>query len=440
MNPYRENISKLLSVNPFRVSQAVGGVLALQGFFRSLPVIYGAHGCAEAIGQLLSQHYREPVALENVTIHDSNLVFGGSDSARDALELAMSRYKPDLTVLIGTSLTEMVGEDLENDVKQFVQEREGVLRKKLVLSLHMPDYEGSLETGFARMTERVLEAVIGLYGRTSRKKRRNRINLLPGPHLTPGDVMELKEIISSFGLEVITLPDLSSSLCGHLLIGNTKLSRGGVPLDYLDKMLTSGCTVAVGTCMEGAARLIEQAAGIPYRVFPSLTGLQATDDFFEFLIKESRSDVEVKYRWQRQILLDSMLDARCVYHGKAIIAALEPDHLLGMSEWLGEMGVKSFRAVAPSASPVLQQIEDGAIIGDLEDMERLAGEGADLWIGSSHGEPGAQRAGVEFEPMGFPVFGRLCTSLSVSVGYRGTTELLGRIGNALLTAERVARK
>ncbi|QWU13273.1 nitrogenase molybdenum-iron protein NifN [Paenibacillus sophorae] len=440
MNPYRENLSKPLSVNPFRVSQAVGGVLALQGFFRSLPIIYGAHGCVEAVGEMLSQHYQEPIALQNVSVHDSNLIFGGSESAQDALELAMSRYKPDLIVLIGTSLTEMVGEDLENDVKLFIKKHSRTLGNCLVLSLQMPDYEGSLETGYARMTERIVEAVVRLSGGTNRKKRRNRINLLAGPHLTPGDVMELREIISSFGLEVITLPDLSSSLCGHLLIGNTKLSRGGVPLDYLDKMMTSGCTVAVGECMEGAARAIEQSSGIPYHVFPSLTGLQASDDFFEFLRKQSRTEVQVKYRWQRQILLDSMLDARNAYRGKRIIAALEPDHLLGLSGWLGEIGVRSFRAVSPSSSPVLDKIKGEVQIGDLEDMELLAEDGADLWIGSSLSEQGALRRGIAFEPMGFPIFNRLGSFLTVSVGYRGTTEILGRIGNALLRAERRVHK
>ncbi|NGM83512.1 nitrogenase iron-molybdenum cofactor biosynthesis protein NifN [Paenibacillus sp. 7124] len=436
----RENASKPLSVNPFRVSQAVGGVMALQGFFRSLPIIYGAHGCVDAVGELLSRHYREPVALQNVTVQDSNLIFGGSESAQDALELAISSFQPELIVLIGTSLTEMVGEDLENDVKRFVEKCGQSARGSLILSLYMPDYEGSLETGFARMTERIVEAVTERTGGTARKKRRNRINLLAGPHLTPGDVMELKEIISSFGLEVITLPDLSSSLCGHLLIGSSKLSRGGVPLDYLDKMMTSSITIAVGGCMEGAARSIERSSGIPYRVFPSLIGLQASDDFFDFLRKQSRTEVQVKYRWQRQILLDAMLDAQAAYRGKRIIAALEPDHLLGLSEWLGEIGVESFQAVAPCASPVLESIKGGALIGDLEDLERLAAGGADLWIGSSYGEQGALRSGIAFEPMGFPVLGRLGTPLKISVGYRGTTELLGRIGNALLDAERSVRK
>lgn len=154
--------------------------------------------------------------------------------------------------------------------------------------------------------------------------------------------------------------------------------------------------------MEAAARRIEQASGIPCRVFPSLTGLQASDDFFDFLRKQSRTEVQVKYRWQRQILLDGMLDAQAAYRGKRIIAALEPDHLLGLSEWLGEIGVKSFRAVAPSASPVLESIKGGALIGDLEDMDRLAEDGADLWIGSSYGEQGPCAKALRSSRWAFP--------------------------------------
>ncbi|UTW70309.1 hypothetical protein KHA80_07070 [Anaerobacillus sp. HL2] len=39
-----------------------------------------------------------------------------------------------------------------------------------------------------------------------------RINLLVGSHLTPVDVIELKDIITSYGFEVIAIPDLSTSI------------------------------------------------------------------------------------------------------------------------------------------------------------------------------------------------------------------------------------
>lgn len=410
--------------------------MALQGFFRSLPVVYSADGCVEAIGQMLSRHFREPIALHNIALQDSNLVFGGGEIAQKAIELAISRHQPDLIALIGTSLTEMVGEDIESDVKLFMAGHSAA-KEKLFLSLRMPDYEGSFETGYAGMTKRIVEAGIGyLDGGATRKKRRNRINLLAGPHLTPGDVMVLKEIAASFGLEVLALPDLSSSLCGHMLVGHTKLSRGGVPIEFMSKMLTAAYTLAVGGCMEETARLLEQYAGIPFHIFPCLTGLQAVDDFFRFLLEFTQHEVQVKYRWERQILLDCMLDARSAFRGKRILATLEPEHLLCLSGWLDEIGVGSFCAVSPVSSPVLDRIKGTVLVGDLEDAEHLAMEGTDLWIGSSLCEPGARRCGVAFEPLGFPVFGRIGTALTVSAGYSGTSGIVSRIGNKLLEVER----
>ncbi|MFD2880394.1 nitrogenase component 1 [Paenibacillus rhizoplanae] len=93
------------------------------------------------------------------------------------------------------------------------------------------------------------------------------ITLLPGSFLTPADVMELKEIISSFGFEVIALPDISTSLSGHLLTGFSPLTRGGVPLDSMLQSLQSGLTIAVGGSMERPARRLHNAIGTPYKVF-----------------------------------------------------------------------------------------------------------------------------------------------------------------------------
>lgn len=39
--------------------------------------------------------------------------------------------------------------------------------------------------------------------------------------------MELKETIASFGLEVIALPDMSTSLSGHLLTGFSRSPAAG---------------------------------------------------------------------------------------------------------------------------------------------------------------------------------------------------------------------
>ncbi|MDF2926231.1 MAG: hypothetical protein K0R57_5145 [Paenibacillaceae bacterium] len=439
MEPNHEEAYRPLAINPFRISQPLGGVLALQGIYKSVPILHGAQGCAESIKTVMSRHFREPISIQNIAMHEYNLIFGGADTIREVVNIVMSKHKPDVIGIIGTSLTEVVGEDLLEAAASYGKDNVFALRDKLLFALYLPDYEGSMESGYAKTVYSVLQEVIRRNTHTSRKRHKNRINLLAGSHLSPGDVMELKEIIASFGLEVIVLPDLSSSLTGHLLTGHTPLSRGGVPLDYLNEISTSAFTIAIGGSMESSARLLQQALDIPYRVFPALTGLQATDDFFRFLQQHSRNEVQVKYRWQRQFLLDTLLDTRSVFRGKKVVAALDPDHLVALHQWLVEAGVKSFRSVASAPSPALEQLAGKVRVGDLEDLEAEAAGGADLWISNSHGEQAARRNGVPFIPLGFPIFNRFGSPMSINVGYKGTVDQLNCFGNILMNKESVYR-
>lgn len=428
--------TKPLAVNPHKMGQPLGGVLALQGFYRSMPLLHGAQGCSAFIKALMTRHYREPIAAQTTALMEHNVIFGGGKSLREGLDTVIEKHKPDLIGVLSTALTEVSGEDIEGELRLYRKER--TLKDTLVVAVSLPDFRGSMESGYAKTTEAVVTGIIEMVKEERpRKKVKNRVNLLVAPHLTPGDVMELKEIISSFGLEVIALPDISTSLSGHLLTGHTPLSRGGLPLDYARHVMTADTTIVIGECMVPAARKLEEHAGIPFKVFSSLLGLQASDQFFAYLAAKSRQDVPVRYKWEREFLLDCMLDAHFVYGGKRLAVALEPDHLYGVAGWLKEMGAVPASLVAPSSSTVFDRMDEEVLVGDLGDLEDAAAAiKADAWISSSHGEQGAERLELPFYPSGFPIFDRFGSSMAVSVGYKGTAEWVNGLGNVLLTGER----
>ncbi|MEO3947389.1 nitrogenase iron-molybdenum cofactor biosynthesis protein NifN [Gorillibacterium sp. CAU 1737] len=427
---------KRLSVNPLKISQTLGGTLALQGIFHAMPILHGAQGCAAFTKALMTRHYREPIALQTSALQEFNVIFGGEASLYEALDTIRAKHNPDVMVVLSTALTDVSGEDIRGELALYRKKHE--LGGRLLTGAMLPDFEGSLESGYARTVEALLEEVL-TSSALPRKKIRGRVNLLPGSHLTPGDVMELKEIIASFGLEVIAIPDISTSLAGHLLTGHTPLSRGGVPLDLLKQAAASDWTIAVGASMEGAARLFEKHAGIPYKLFAGVTGLAQSDEFFGFLQRIGSEPVSVKYRWQREFLMDAMLDAHFVFGGKKIALALEADHLAVQESWFREMGAKPDHRIAAARPYAGGKLSTGTMIGDLGDLEELAASGgADLWISNSHGEQGAHRRDIPFLPCGFPIFDRFGVGLHVSVGYRGTADWLNRVGNELLAAERRA--
>ncbi|WP_040951853.1 nitrogenase iron-molybdenum cofactor biosynthesis protein NifN [Gorillibacterium massiliense] len=441
--------NKAAVINPLKLGQPLGGIIAMQGFYRSLSIVHGGQGCAAFIRQLITGHYREPCAMQTSALQEMNVIFGSGRNLTEALDAVIAKHRPDIVTVLSTALTELAGgDDLKAEIRQYMRQRD--VKDTLVVPVSVPDFTGSLESGYARTVEAVIEAVLdkakrnqtaagaaGATGGTAGILRprpvKGRIVLLPGAHLTPGDVTELKDLIASFGLEVIALPDLSTSLSGHLLTGHTPLSRGGQPLDVVEQMLTAEAVIAIGSHMERAACKL-QAVGIPVRVFPRSFGLAATDELIEHLQQLARMTLPSRYIWQRENLVDCMLDAHFTYLGRRAVVALEPDHLLDMAGWLQEMGVKRKGLVSPVPSPALEKLDETVWVGDLDDLERMAGHG-DLWISNSHGKQGADRVGAHFVPCGFPVLHRIGAGLTVSVGYRGAIELTMRCGNLLLERE-----
>ena len=328
-------LKKSVSINPLKVSQPLGGALALQGFFRSLPVIHGSQGCAAFAKSLMTRHYREPIAMQTTALQEMNVIFGAEKSLHEALDTVIAKHDPEFIGVLSTALTEVAGDDLHGNLKDYLKNKP--TNERLIFGVSLPDFKGSLESGYSKTVEKVVEQILENENLPTRTVR-NRVNLIPASHITPGDVMEIKEILYMFGCEVITIPDLSASLSGHVLTGFSSLSRGGVPIETLTQMLTAEMTLVIGGSMEPVAKQIEKAGRVPYRVFPSLTGLQANDDFFTFLQTWRRKKTPIKYLWQRENLLDCMLDSHFYFMGKQAVIALEPDHLYAMTGWLKEMG------------------------------------------------------------------------------------------------------
>jgi nitrogenase molybdenum-iron protein NifN len=260
------------------------------------------------------------------------------------------------------------------------------------------------------------------------------INVLPGCHLTPGDIDKLRNIIEDFGLDPIFLPDLSGSLDGHIPDEFTPTTMGGITVEQIRKLGSSSYTIAIGEQMRGAAITLEHRTGVPYRLFERLTGLAANDELMSFLSGISRVSVPQKYRRQRSQLIDAMLDGHFYFGGKRVALAAEPDLLSAMALWLCEMGCEIQAAVTTTQSPALERIStEEIVLGDLEDLEMRAA-GADLIVTHSHGRQAAERLGIPLFRIGMPVFDRLGANHQVTVGYQGTRDLIFSVGNIFLAS------
>ena len=259
-----------------------------------------------------------------------------------------------------------------------------------------------------------------------------RVNILPGCHLTPGDLEEIRDIVEAFGLEPSFLPDLSGSLDGHIPDDFTPTTIGGISTEEIADMGRASWTIAIGEQMRAAAEVLEKKAGIPFKLFDRLTGLAPNDAFIAFLAKVSGKPVPAKFKKQRSQLLDAMLDGHFSFGNKKIAVGAEPDLLFAVSSWLTEMGAKISAAVTTTQTPILEKVPaEEVLIGDLEDLEHRAA-GCDLIVTHSHGRQMSERLGIPLYRYGLPIFDRLGSAHRLSVGYKGTRNLIFEIGNIFM--------
>jgi len=344
----------------------------------------------------------------------------------------ISRTKPEIIGICSTGVTETKGDDVEGYIR-LIRQKHPHLAKFPLVYVSTPDFKDAFQDGWGKTVAKMVEALIDA-PKTAARRDPTRVNVLPGCHLTPGDIDELRTIIEDFGLEPAFLPDLAGSLDGHIPDEFTPTTIGGIGVEEVATMGSAGWTIAIGAQMRAAAEAMTQKTGVPSRVFERLCGLEPNDQFITFLSEISGRPAPLKYRRQRGQLVDAMLDAHFHIGGRKLAIGAEPDLLYDLSSALHEMGAHVSVAVTTTQSPVLQHVAtDEVLIGDLEDLETLAkARGCDLMVTHSHGRQAAERLAIPFYRAGIPMFDRLGAGHQLSVGYRGTRDFIFKIANLII--------
>ncbi|MEK7391621.1 MAG: nitrogenase iron-molybdenum cofactor biosynthesis protein NifN [Fibrobacterota bacterium] len=427
--------AKACTVNPLKMSQPVGGALAFMGLRGAMPLLHGSQGCTSFGLVLFVRHFREAIPLQTTAMSEVATILGGLDNVEQAIVNIAKRAKPEIIGILSTGVTEVKGDDVDGFLT-IIRQKHPELDSTEIVYVSTPDFKQAFQDGWSGTVAKLVEQLVEPLEDGIRHP--GKVNVLPGCHLTPGDIDELRWIIEEFGLDPVFLPDLSGSLDGHVPDDFVPTSLGGISLDEIRAMGRAVHTLALGDQMRPAAVALELKTGVPYTVFDRLTGLGPCDDFIALLSKISAMPVPTRFRRQRSQLVDAMLDGHFFFGGRKIAIGAEPDLLWTLSSWLSEMGCQISAAVTTTESMRLEEVPaDEVVIGDLEDLERRA-EGCDLLITHSHGRQTAKRLAIPFLRMGIPMFDRLGAAHQVTVGYKGTRDLVFRIGNMFLADEHAA--
>ncbi len=419
-----------LSTNPLKSSAALGAANAYLGVEGAVPLLHGAQGCTAFALVAMVRHYDEPIPLQTTAMNEISTILGGAEQVEEAIDNLKRKAAPAMIGIASTALTETRGEDVAGELRA-LRDRRADLADTAVVYASTPDFIGGLEDGWARAVSAMVDALVP----PPQRKRAEQVNLLAGSHLTAADVEELSGLVRAFGLEPIVLPDISTSLDGHVEDDWRGTARGGTPLADIRRMGESACTLVVGESLTAAAEHLEARAGVPYRVFDRLTGLRAVDGFVATLMALAKAaDAPAAVQRARSRCLDAMLDAHFHTGGLKVAIGADPDLLFALASALVDTGAEVTAAASTSwTNPVLARVPtDEVAVADLGELERRAAAGgAELLLTHAHGRQAAERLELPLVRAGFPIFDRLGAQDVCRVGYRGTRAFLLEIANAV---------
>jgi len=412
--------NKPLQVNPFKLSQPMGATLAFLGIDNCMPLMHGAQGCTSFTKVFYTRHFCEPIAIQTTAVTDAIAVLDGGDySIVESVKNICKKVTPSLIGLHSTGLPETKGDDLR-----------GVAAKVdyPLVYVNTPDYEGGLESGWALTCQALIEQLV----EPATECSDNLLVLLPHVSLQPIEVEKIKDTLESFGFNVLALPDLSSSLDGHLGEKQAALSSGGISVEEIRALSEAGLVISVGDSMQSAAgALLQKNPVMRHRHFSHLSGLEASDALIELLLAETGFNAPPLpvARW-RQRLQDAMLDSHFSLGQTRFLVVAEPDQLAGLCQSLFEAGGKVTVALSSVDSPQLEKLKaDTVLVGDLEDAEGLA-DRYDVIVGNCHCEALAHRQHKGLVLRGFPNWEQVGNVLKNDVLYEGGAYLLFECANA----------
>jgi nitrogenase molybdenum-cofactor synthesis protein NifE len=437
---YTKSQSNSISINPLKHSQSIGAAMAFQGIDRALPIIHGAQGCTFLGKVLLTKHFREPIALSTTKLFVEDVVMGSEDNIAKTAEDFIEKNKPSVVGVLTSGLAGVKGDNVDAAIKSIRSKIQTMSLDTTIVNVPTPDYEGGLETGYAKAVEALISIAekhyksmrnITTYGRAFAAHisplEERRINVIVGHHLTPADFYELREIIESFGLAPIILPDLSCLDGSRTEL--SALASGGSSIEDIKAMGASEFTLAIGGCMQGAAEILREKFGIQYRVFESIAGLEDTDSFMETLQMLGCGYIPKKHERQRKALIDGMRDAQFYLSGKKVCVTLEPALAVQTSRLLYEAGCEIELAVIPQHSVNASSIAAKKVI--VGDISMIDGE-LDLIISNSHAEDRARDMGIPLYELGFPSYKTMGACSKITIGYRGTQNIINETASLIM--------
>jgi len=427
---------RAVSINPLRACAPIGAMLATFGVHGALTINHGSQGCATYPRHQMARHFREPVEVATSSLTESTTIYGGRENLLAAIKNVYERFNPTMITVCSTCLSETIGDD----IPAFIDEFKG-LNPEIdipILAVKSPSYVGTHITGFDNFLKELALAL-------PRKTRPNkRVNIIPG-WVNPGDIREIKEILSEMQIDGLVLTDYSDTLDGGLYSPRPHFPKGGISLDEIKDSANALGTIALQKHVGGeAARVYKRRYGVPAHVLPMPIGMANTDRFIKTLSEITGKPVSAELQSARARMLDAIVDTHMITTGAKVAIYGDPDLVEGLVRLVVEMGMEpKYVATATDSktwpTDLMALSEEFGL--EMEIMpktdlyaihKKMKANPVDLLIGHSKGKYIADEEKVPLIRAGFPVEDRYGYHRRSVVGYKGGVYLVDKITNALL--------
>jgi nitrogenase molybdenum-iron protein NifN len=392
----------------------MGAHLAFLGVEGCMPLMHGAQGCGSFSKVFFTRHFCDPIAVQTTAVNDITAVIdGGEYSIGEAIKNITKKVEPKLIGLFTTGMTETKGDDIKGVVLGLKDERK-------IVYANTPDFEGGLESGWAKAVDALTTQLVKQTSITKKKK----VTLLPNVNMSAYEVEQLKDALVALGLEVFALPDMSTSLDGHLGQKQGALASGGISVEEIQNLGDSEAVISIGASMKTCGENFSALHNAKHFHFNALSGLDNCDDFYKTMLEfAGEKQPSKKVQIWRKRLQDAMLDTHFVLGSNKFVIALEPDQARAIQDALSQCG-----AICDVIVP--QRSVYGYKIGDFEDIKKAL-EQNDALITNFHGHRLCKDLKKVHILRGFPNYEEIGNQLKSDILYEGTARLLFEVANAV---------
>lgn len=431
--PKEESARETLVINPAKICQPIGAILAYKGIHNCMPITHGSQGCSSYLRMMLARHYREPATAATSSFTEDSVVFGGRNNLKEAVDNVINIYHPDVLAIHTTCSSETIGDDVSSFMEE-IKEEEFFDSKVRVVIASTPSYVGSHVTGY----DNAVKAMAQTFPRKGQPN--GKLNIIPG-FVEPGDIREIKRLLEIMGVPAIVFPDTTGVFDAPLLPqGGGLYPPGGTTIPELVDAANSQATIALGrTAGSAGAMVLKGKFSIPAVVGPMPIGIRNTDTLVVNIARLMNVPIPRELEEERGRLVDMMTDAHPHFHGKSVAIYGDPDTVIGLVSLVVELGMNPVYAL--TGTPDKQFVEEvhklapdcEAIIGDLFLLHQLIkNHPVDMLIGNTFGKLISRAEDIPLVRVGFPIMDRANMHYFPVVGYAGTARLVEMIGNTFL--------